>query len=218
MQLQANQSVWVWVLANGEGGPVGAGIVTAVGSERIGIRFPDMRALLPGCAPGSTVVLRVFDELGTYVAETTVLRVQSAPHVMILIRPPQSFTTVQRRKFFRVPAKLPVDFTITASTEPEAVGLRDPAGKTQNISAGGLWLLSALALHMDDELELRVSIPKLRAAALELELTGRVVRVGPGNPKLHITCSAGIQFVHKDQQREDALVRVMFELQRKSLA
>ena len=88
---------------------------------------------------------------------------------------------------------------------------------TQNISAGGMGLLTALPLHFGDEVALSVSVQGLRAVRTTLELAGQVLRVGPGESKSRVTFSAGIKFAHRGPQQEDALVRLMFDLQRKSL-
>jgi c-di-GMP-binding flagellar brake protein YcgR len=217
VELRVGQAVWVRVIASGDDGPVAAGEVLAVASDRIGIRFREQNALLPGCIPGCIVALRVLSDAGSHIAHTVVLRAQSKPHVIIAVRPPVDFSTVPHRKFFRVPAKFPVVCRITASAQQEAVGSVDSAAKTQNISAGGVALLTALALRVGDQLVLSLTVPSLRAAPTTLELAGHVLRLGSGERKPRITLSAGIKFAHRNQREEDALVRLMFDLQRKSL-
>jgi hypothetical protein len=217
VELRVGQAVWVRVVASGDDGPVAAGEVLAVASDRVGIRFSEQNALLPGCVPGAVVALRGLSDEGSHVADTVVLRAQSKPHVIIAVRPPENFTTVPHRKFFRVPAKFPVVCTIAASAQQDAVGSVDSVAKTQNISAGGAALLTALALRVGDEVVLSLSVPSLRSAPTTLELAGHVLRLGPGERKPRITISAGIKFAHRNQREEDALVRLMFDLQRKSL-
>jgi hypothetical protein len=217
VELRVNQAVWVRVVANGADGPVAGGVVSAVASDRVSIRFPELNAPLPGCVVGCVVALRVPNDQGTHVANTVVLRVQAGPHVIIAVRPPEHFVATPHRKFFRVPAKFPVVCTIAASSQADAVGSVDPAGKTQNLSAGGVSLLTALPLRIGDELVLQLSVASLRATRTTLELAGHVLRVGPGERKPRVTISAGIKFVHRSQREEDALVRLMFDLQRKSL-
>jgi hypothetical protein len=217
VELRLNQAVWVRVVASGDDGQVAGGVVSGVASDRVSIRFPDLNALLPGCVPGCVVALRVPSDEGTYVASTVVLRAQSTPHVIIAVRPPVQLVVAPHRKFFRVTAKFPVVCTIAASSQADLVGSVDRAGKTQNLSAGGVSLLTALPLRLGDELVLQLSVAGLRGARTTLELAGHVLRVGPGERKLRNSISAGIKFVHRNPREEDALVRLMFDLQRKSL-
>jgi hypothetical protein len=79
-------------------------------------------------------------------------------------------------------------------------------------------LLTALQVVEGDELEVTVKLRHSRVPNGELSLIGRVLRVLPGEAKSRLTFAAGVELIHANQRAQDALVMLMFELDRKRLA
>jgi hypothetical protein len=107
---------------------------------------------------------------------------------------------------------------VRASLDAERVGLTDDQARCVDLSAGGMRLITARKLSEGDELEVSVKLRHSRAPNGELNLVGRVLRVGPGDTKPRVTFAAGIELIHANQRAQDALVMLMFELDRKRLA
>lgn len=216
MRLQLNQTVWVQVV--GEADSQGANCVVAgATTDRVAIRFPESKLPPSGLEAGASVMLRVTSERGVHTAVASVVQVALKPYVAITLRAPLSFKTTQNRKFFRVAVKLPVSCTIRAATDEARVGRSDDAARTHDLSAGGMRLATALPLRVGDEVALKLKVRGLRSTEQAFNLVGRVLRVGPGDKKPRETIQAGIEFLHTNQREQDALVLLMFELQRKSL-
>lgn len=217
VQLQANQAVWVEVVGGADS--TGANcLVVATTPERITLRFTDSGALPAGLVPGCSLALRMVNEQGVHTAVAKVAQVATKPHAAVTLRAPLRFATTQMRKFVRVGVKLPVVCTVRASRNDRLVGECDRAGRTQDLSAGGMRLSTSLPLRVGDELDLKLKVRSQRAGETELSLSGRVLRVGPGEKKPRMTLFAGIELIHANQREQDALVLLVFELQRKSLA
>lgn len=215
MRLQVSQAVSVEAPDDAGGPTLANGVVSASTTESTSIRFPDLKQPLAGFVAGKTVKVRVANQNGVHTATTRVLQVMTTPYIFITVVAPTGFATQQQREFFRVTAKLPVTCTIVESSEPDAIGRQDGAAKSADISAGGMRLTTTLPLRLGDrvQLQLKSGLPRVTTP----QLFAQVLRVGPGETKARGTIAAGLKFVYANQREQDAVMLLMFELQRKSL-
>jgi c-di-GMP-binding flagellar brake protein YcgR len=215
VRLQVSQAVSVEAAGDAGDVSVASGVVSAVTSDSLSVRFPDLRQPLAGFAVGKTVRVRVTNQHGVHTATTRVLQVLTAPYVFITILAPSGFSTQQQREFFRVGVKLPVSCTVVESSEQTSIGLQDTAARTADVSAGGMRLSTTLQLRLGDrlELQLKAGLPK----APTPKLFAQVLRVAPGESRARGTSSVGVKFIYANQREQDAVMLLMFELQRKSL-
>jgi c-di-GMP-binding flagellar brake protein YcgR len=217
MQLLLNETVWVQLLGTTEQARMTCS-VTAVTPNRVTLRFDDGSSPPIGMEPGSSVALRVINAQGVHTATAEVAQVARRPHPAIALRAPIVFASTQKRRFVRVVVNAPVTFKVRKSSDPARVGLTDDQARCVDLSAGGMRLITATQLSSGDELELSVKLRHSRIPNGELNLVGRVLRLGPGDTKPRVTYAAGVELIHANQRAEDALVMLMFELDRKRLA
>lgn len=180
------------------------------------IAVPTMKIAPPGIAVGETAIVRFTSAIGLHECRTRVLRVSTAKMLNIAIERFERVVTLQRRKFFRVPACLAAHFQITASIAQERQGKEDPRALTHDVSAGGLRLETRLPLGLGDRLVLTVETPKGFRRALPPELGGdawvvRLDETSRRNQKLYL---AGVEFIFKSENQRDMWVRLTFDLQR----
>jgi hypothetical protein len=214
MLLQVNQSLSIQVAGTSDIAPTDC-VVVAVTPGRVTLRLLNARLPPLGMEAGAAVVLKLTNTQGVHTANAQVAQVATKPHAAVSLRAPINFTTTQQRKFVRVAAKLPVHCSVRASSNAELVSAVDEDAMTADLSAGGVCLNTALPLSPGDEVSLVVSVRSPRANTNELNLQGRVLRVAPGRTKPRPTFSVGIELVHANQREQDALVLIVFDLERK---
>ena len=217
MSLQVNHVVQVEFTGHAGSKRVGC-VVTAVTADRVILRVLDVTAPPPGAEIGATIALSLVNEQGVHSATAQIAQVASKPHVALALRAPIKLVTKQNRRFVRVTVKLPVRCAVRASAKAELVGSTDTDAKTLDLSAGGMRLATTLPLSVGDELDLTVSLQSgVRSQTREIQRAGRVLRVLPGETKPRVTIFAGIELIHANQREQDALVMIVFELERKRL-
>lgn len=220
MRLQINQALGVQIVATAA--PFTEtdtnGIVVSLTSDAITIRLPELDAPVDGLTSNGTIRLRVTNSQGLHVAEVKVLQVVSAPFVSVTVSPPRRFETTQQREFFRVAVRMPVTCTLVKPAGGEAQGSVDTSASTEDISAGGMRLSTSLPLQLENEVELLLKARNARGVETTLTLRAQVLRVLGDSAKAGATRSVGVKFMYANQRQQDALVLLMFELQRRSLA
>jgi c-di-GMP-binding flagellar brake protein YcgR len=216
MSLQVNHVLKVQLGGTSSGASLNC-IVTAVTPERVILRVLDVTVPPIGIEPGASVVLSLCNEQGVHSATGQVVQVATKPHVAISLRAPIKLATKQTRRFVRVAVKLPVICCVRAAANQALVGTTDEAATALDLSAGCMRLSTALTIANGDELALTVKLASARTKARELQLVGRVLRVAPGETKPRGTLIVGIELIHANQREQDALVMVVFELERKRL-
>lgn len=214
VRLQVSQAVAIEAPNDAGNMSTVSGVVSASTTESVSIRFPDLKQPLAGFVVGKTIRVRVSNQNGVHSATTRVLQVMTAPYVFITVVAPTGFVTQQQREFFRVAVKLPVTCTVVESSDREAIGQRDEA-RTLDVSAGGMRLSTVLQLRLGDRLELLLKSGLPRAPTPKV--FAQVLRVGPGEGRGTRTIAAGLKFIYANQREQDAVMLLMFELQRKSL-
>jgi len=214
MLLQVNQSLSIQLAGTSDIAPTDC-VVVAVTPGRVTLRLLNARLPPLGMEAGAAVVLKLSNTQGVHTANAQVAQVATKPYAAVSLRAPIDFTTRQQRRFVRVSAKLSVHCTVRASSNAELVGAVDEDAMTVDLSAGGMCVSTGLPLMLGDELALVVSVRSPRANANELKLLGRVLRVGAGKTKPRLTFNVGIELVHANQREQDALVMIVFDLERK---
>lgn len=217
MQLRVNETVWVQLVGTTAHARL-ACTVFAVSPNRVTLRFAE-GALPPlELETGSALELRVINPQGVHTATAEVAQVARRPHPAVVVYAPIEFSTTQKRRFVRVVVNAPTSFTVRASRDADRIGASDEQARCSDLSAGGMRLLTTKELADGDELALKVKLRHPRIPNGELNLVGRVLRIAPGDTKPRATFAAGIELIHAHQREQDALVMLMFELDRKRLA
>lgn len=89
---------------------------------------------------GATLQVTLYESGGAMAFETVVLHHAAEPVPVLVVQRPSRLAPVQRRRFFREPAVLPVLCRATPDSRPATDGL------TRNVSGGGL-LVRTMALR-----------------------------------------------------------------------
>jgi len=120
--------------------------------------------------------------------------------VLLLLARPHEILRLQRRKYFRVPVEIPVDFRM----QEGAAGLL--SGVIRNISSGGvLMMVSQDAVPAGKELFLSFS---LNAETFLEEIPGKIVRVEKTkNGKKY---EYGVEFIDVHNRLRDIIMRFVF--------
>ncbi len=176
---------------------------------RIVLAAPLRGAEVVPLRPGDRVTVSYWSPAGAYTFKARVSGVSPGGVPLLFLEEPEEVQRVQRRSFLRVPAALPVTFSILEDIEqlpaPEV-----HQGETVDISGGGVLLRSPVPLREGDYLELEVTVPKRGT----LGVVGRVVRVqekkGAKGPEFY----AGVDFVVIAEADRDKIVGFVFERQR----
>ncbi|NOY53175.1 MAG: hypothetical protein GXP58_06080 [Deltaproteobacteria bacterium] len=121
--------------------------------------------------------------------------------VLLLLARPQEILRLQRRKYFRVPVEIPVDFQVREETETSLL-----SGVIRNISSGGVLLIvSRDVVPVGKELRLRFTL----SSEISLtEIPGKIVRVEEAkNGKKY---EYGVEFIDVHNRLRDIIMRFVF--------
>jgi c-di-GMP-binding flagellar brake protein YcgR len=178
--------------------------------------FPTVKVLPPHLEIGRAVTVRFFSGGGAHHARSQVLRVSTTPHVTAALSSLTKVETIQRRRYFRVSATLPVTFEVTRSAVADAAGKSETRGLSQDVSAGGIRLETSVLLTIDDRIRLILTTPRAFQKALPptMEATARVVRVHEGNRKANRPYSLSVELLFEAESERDRWVQLTFDLQR----
>lgn len=199
----------------GDGRAALACTVVALGEAgELQLRFPGLSDVPPWMPVGAKVLLEGADGRGRHAGTTHVrswvTALSAAPALVATVDRPFPMRTVQNRRFFRLPASVPLRVGVLSSARrPASVGLRDEFATTQDVSAGGMRLLTRLPLEEGDRIEITM-VPG--SAQEELVVPARVIRVSPWWSRRQSRSSVACEFQVREGDR-DRLVRWMFELQ-----
>lgn len=146
-------------------------------------------------------------------------------HVRLLVlEPPETWSRIQRRDFFRLPISLPLRFR-TVSLPPDfardntvkkqalAAWSEDRlfnVGRTKDLSGGGLLMITETPLSAGEEVFLELRMPQEL-----LRLSGRVVRELAGNQDDGPGQVVGVEFVGIDEREQDQIIQFIFREERR---
>jgi hypothetical protein len=158
----------------------------------------------------ASIKLRYATSLGLHELSTFIVSVGGKENVTLSLAHTREGQTIQRRNFFRVPACLSVAVNFARN------GYADGRAITQDISAGGMRLETALHAALGDQLQLVVQTPRNFRRNLPPELTcrGRVVRVLEEALRGAQYSSLGVEFAFELERERDRWVQLSFDLQR----
>lgn len=189
-------------------------IVADVGPSRIVFALPDLGALPSEIEVGCRIAIRPLEGPAAPWRHAVATAVASSPVPVVEVGP-LADEKAQRRGFFRIDACLPV--TCFAPDAGDAA--RPPVtatGVTENISAGGLRIVTNTALKVRDAVRIRVDVPSalvaLHAEALEADARVRRVFEVLGRSPPHYVVA--LQLLFTREPRRDQWVQLVFELQR----
>jgi len=189
-------------------------MVARMTPSRIVFSFPELGAPPAGLAPGSRIAIRLRGPSGPVLRHTVAIAVSASSPPTVEVG---QFLAerAQRREFFRVDVALPVTCT-PVGTNGAARGASAASGITENLSAGGLRLVTAERFAVRDlvrvRLELPSSLPGMRVGALEAEARVRRIGAVPGGPQPRY-CLA-LQLVFDRESQQDQWVELAFALDR----
>ncbi len=123
--------------------------------------------------------------------------------VLLLLARPREILRLQRRKYFRVPVEIPVDFRVREDSSAETSLL---SGVIRNISSGGVLLMvSQDAVPEGKELRLTFS---LNSEISLTEIPGKIVRVEETRPGKKY--EYGVEFIDVHNRLRDIIMRFVF--------
>lgn len=213
--LQVSQNVYVHFGTSDQTAGI-QGIVARFCDRELIIRFPNLQRLPAEATPGSEAVLKVANACGVQCATCSILEASETPTAHVKLAAPQVFTMSQSRKFFRLQYCVKAVLTVKDSASPALVGKTDPSAMTQDISAGGVRLDSALAAEVGDHVVVAVRLPMRQAEDAVFSCSGTVRRVSHDSAKTKHPHQLCIEFTLGGHREEDALMATMFELQRRT--
>jgi len=120
--------------------------------------------------------------------------------------------TIQQRKSYRVPAAIPVSFTIIDASDIQLNGEKVSEVMSQDISEGGLLLEQRLLLTVGDKLELQLHFP----SSEPVYAVGWVVRCEPISVDKRPLHTTAIEFLLIDQTNRFRLLESLVQLQKLS--
>jgi c-di-GMP-binding flagellar brake protein YcgR len=163
------------VLAGAQGGEYDVRVEGA-DSENLYVTWPDREGAAAKLVPGTPVSVTVRSHDGTYQFSSRLADLAAnGPGSLAIILPAEA-QRLQRRRHLRSSVELPISVgRLPAKGEPLAA-LRLVAGRTGNLSEGGLWFTSPLKLKQGDLVSLSLQLPACRRRLLA---TCEVLRVDP---------------------------------------
>lgn len=113
--------------------------------------------------------------------------------------------TIQRRKSYRVRARIPLSFTVIDAAEAYLVGEKVTNSETDNISVGGLLFKSNLLLKVGDRLALNVHF----SPSQQVNAAGWVVRSQPAEKEGQPLHSVALKFLQLDSEEQNHLLKFL---------
>ena len=137
----------------------------------------------------------------------------------LLLAPPENLKKIQRRKFFRVKANLPLRFFVlddehaSRDLQPLLAALLRPnqehpvhSAHTTDVSAGGLHVVTALQVPLGKTLLFDINSDELR-----LQHTAQVMRNIPTGTEYRPVFNLGVMFTELPDRQRDQLTRFLFK-------
>jgi c-di-GMP-binding flagellar brake protein YcgR len=189
-------------------------VITRVGGGGIVLSFPRLGALPEGVEPGCRIAVKLKALAGAPVRHTIALSVKEAPPPSVEVAP-LTVDKPQRRAFFRVGSSLSVTcFVLGQNGEPIPGSVT--IGVVENISAGGLRIVTDTGLPPQARVRLRLDVPaqlqRSPSGPLEAEArVRRIVAIGRRMPPQYVVA---LQLWFDREAERDKWARLVFDLQR----
>jgi c-di-GMP-binding flagellar brake protein YcgR len=190
-------------VANGDVLAVLEGVVVLTSAERIALQCPLSRKAAVTVEPGFVVGVQACAGSTITTFETTVVAVTREPGLLVIaVEPPESVEE-ERREFYRLSHRIPVD------VRPDGAGTA-VAGHSVDFGGGGIAILCGTPLAKGTSVALRLHLDGEPA----LDLTGTVVRLNEIPDQETVTYRLGIAFGRLEAQDERRLIQFIFAKQR----
>lgn len=200
------------------------GTVTALAHGRVVLGLPDLSTAPAELVVGAAGVLWFSDGLGRYCVKVSVARVlDDRACITAVVTLASTVETMQTRRYFRVPAKLPLIFSVLSAKDDAIACAKNVAAVTSDISAGGLRMTTSLALSVGDRIEVSLAFEAPPSSSRErppstIELEANVLRVTRGEARRGAPFVVGVDFLYRTERDRDNIVRLLFDLQRRTRA
>ncbi len=130
---------------------------------------------------------------------------------LLMLQKPSGLTRIQRRKFYRRPALLDLEFRKKEETAQEWV-----AAKTLDIGGGGIRFISSTKMTKGDELDIKVFINSAKERDENvLAVSGYVIRVELSPTADNFIHSVSFTDIRENQR--DRIINYIFTLARKKI-
>ncbi len=187
--------------------------IEEVTSGGIVVSMPVSQGEVVSLPQGTAITVQFWDRYANYRFDTVVLgETRSGQVPVLLLRLPDHISRIQRRDFVRLEISCPVIFEIAALREQGKIASPVFTGHTANLSGGGMLLVTDLDLPPKTSLHLAVKLP----GGLVVPAMGEVVRmINEIKTKDGAKYWLGIRFTGLEEKDRQALVRFIFEEQRR---
>jgi PilZ domain len=189
-------------------------VIARIGGGGLVLSFPRLGSLPEGVEPGCRIAVKLKALAGAPVRHTIAIAVQETPPPSVEVAP-LSVDKPQSRAFLRVGSALAVTcFGLTASGDPVPGSMT--VGVVENISAGGLRMVTDAGLPPQSRVRLRLDVPAhlqgSPAGPLEAEASvRRITSLGDGTPPQYVIA---LQLLFGREAERDRWARLVLDLQR----
>lgn len=169
---------------------------------------PLKRGVVVPLRVGDTIKVNYYGKTAGYSFTTKVIATSYKRIPLIAVEKPQEFTKIQRRSYIRVPARIPVRFTLLDDQKkPTELNC---CCETIDISGGGVALLSSTALPCGSCMEMELNVPRKGT----IRVIGKVARSEEKKTEYGKMTLLGISFVEIEESDRDKIIQYVFEIQR----
>ncbi|HAA90261.1 MAG: Type IV pilus assembly PilZ [Thermoanaerobacterales bacterium 50_218] len=207
-ELKINQKVEVQIPDGSYKGNYSSRVEEIHPDGSIVLAAPFKRGVLIPLRKGDTVIVNFWGQTAGYSFTTAVLETNYQDVPMIRVAAPSTVRRIQRRNFVRVPAWIPLVFSVSSDSD-------DPSEKkiyrteTVNVSGGGLLIKSPFKLSEGVCLEMEIHLPKRGP----VNARGQVVRVEEKREQSPMYL-IGVAFTEIAETDRTKIINFVFEKQR----
>lgn len=178
-------------------------------SNRITLAAPIKKGKIIPLGRGDIITVYYWTQTAGYSFTTRVIKTGFRRIPTITVERPREMKRIQRRNYLRIPAILPITFSVLEDLE-HVSRLEIYRGETIDISGGGVMFKSPIKLTEDVCLEMEITLPRKGT----VNVGGRVVRIreklGKSGPEFFV----GVDFSVIDESDRDKIIGFVFQRQR----
>lgn len=143
--------------------------VDAISADSLILRLPEDQPPPPWVQAGSSLELVVIDRNGLHRGSVSVLRLLDVPCRAAVVTTPRSIKTTQNRQAIRISTKLSATYIVVSASKADNVGKQDTQAFTYDLSAGGVRLLSRVAVEVGDRIRIQLNT-QLEDSAVQIRI------------------------------------------------
>lgn len=183
--------------------------VEEISSERIVLAAPFKGSNVIPLHIGDVITVTYWTETAGYSFTTEIVDTNYGNLPTITIKHPRQIERIQRRKYLRLPATIPVTYRVLNNPEKSDVY----HSFTLDISGGGVLICSPVCLSYNDKLDITLALPQKG----EINVVGRVLRIEERIDKKSRIRSylLGIEFLEINEPDRDKIIAFIFDMQRR---